>query len=422
MVRTGFVSGAIAAAIAMLWIGAAQAQARSPGALTSWSAERASTPVQTAAIKSACGRRYGPIRRGRYLYGRAFLHIWNKTCWSCPVGFNRTVDPNVKGPRACHRAGVTRYARARRHGRGTGLLHTDCPRGSHQFLHIPNGFCYSCPRGYRRTLAGINSPRGCARKFPGRFAAGLYRGPVPAPNCGGLNKRPCLIVERIPSCNRGLVEDFLINKCVRNSTSLRRLANQCFRRWKPVAKAMTSIAGCMVTSGITGRLGAALKGRRSAAVNGMLFNGPCGSKIQQVARVLRAAGLRTMTLGVGSDVAVGIGANSEFFVAVDTALLSGGRPGRVRVTRPYFYETLGWQLGVALGGSVNAVVGAYRPTPARLAGNGQGFSFSAKVFGGGGGALSLDYSPACTGLSVHAGAGEEVNAMSITRFKTVRLH
>lgn len=36
-----------------------------------------------------------------------------------------------------------------------------------------------------------------------------------AAKCGGLNQRPCTIFERIPSCNKGLVENFRINKCVR---------------------------------------------------------------------------------------------------------------------------------------------------------------------------------------------------------------
>jgi len=33
-------------------------------------------------------------------------------------------------------------------------------------------------------------------------------------SCGGHNQRPCLVVERIPSCDRGLREDFGTNRCV----------------------------------------------------------------------------------------------------------------------------------------------------------------------------------------------------------------
>lgn len=33
--------------------------------------------------------------------------------------------------------------------------------------------------------------------------------------CGGANQRPCKVFERVPSCNKGLVEDFKKNRCVR---------------------------------------------------------------------------------------------------------------------------------------------------------------------------------------------------------------
>jgi hypothetical protein len=38
-------------------------------------------------------------------------------------------------------------------------------------------------------------------------------------DCGKENGRPCLIVERIPSCNKGLAEDFLVHKCIKQTTA-----------------------------------------------------------------------------------------------------------------------------------------------------------------------------------------------------------
>jgi hypothetical protein len=38
--------------------------------------------------------------------------------------------------------------------------------------------------------------------------------PAQAASCGAANQRPCKIWERIPSCNKGLVEDFLKNRCL----------------------------------------------------------------------------------------------------------------------------------------------------------------------------------------------------------------
>jgi hypothetical protein len=40
------------------------------------------------------------------------------------------------------------------------------------------------------------------------------KGRCVAVSCGGRNQRPCLVVERIPSCDQGLREDFGTNRCV----------------------------------------------------------------------------------------------------------------------------------------------------------------------------------------------------------------
>ncbi len=42
------------------------------------------------------------------------------------------------------------------------------------------------------------------------FSSSVYAG-----KCGGTNQRPCTLWERIPSCNKGLVENFRTNRCVR---------------------------------------------------------------------------------------------------------------------------------------------------------------------------------------------------------------
>ena len=36
---------------------------------------------------------------------------------------------------------------------------------------------------------------------------------VPKGQCGKSGQRPCLLTERIPSCDRGLAEDFKAGKC-----------------------------------------------------------------------------------------------------------------------------------------------------------------------------------------------------------------
>jgi hypothetical protein len=141
----------------------------------------------------SCSGKY-PAANG---LGAAFLHVWNGTCWSCPVGYTRTANPDVAGTGACHRSGATLGSRATRHGRGTGLIHTDCPRG--QFLHLGNGSCYSCPPGYHRTLAGIGSPHACQKKLPDAWARGTRRGD---PGCPSGTFRH-LLSDRCYSCPAG---------------------------------------------------------------------------------------------------------------------------------------------------------------------------------------------------------------------------
>ncbi|MBI2957106.1 MAG: hypothetical protein HYY26_07335 [Acidobacteria bacterium] len=180
----------------------------------------------------------------------------------------------MKAADACVHPPYEQFRRATRHGRGTGLLRTDCPRG--QFWD-PNGYCWSCPSGFRRTGHGVTDPRACARMVPpqaGRATlvrtlacpSGSFFDPIDAGTCwhcpqgyirsaahvkapdacvttllagaaaelgtcregtvniggtcrkrgacGAQSQRPCLIGERTPSCNPGVREDFKTNRCV----------------------------------------------------------------------------------------------------------------------------------------------------------------------------------------------------------------
>lgn len=204
--------------------------------------------------------------------GAFFDPIDGGSCWRCPSGYRRTVF-HVKSADACERPAQEDFSGATRHGRGTGVVRTDCPRG--QFWD-PNGYCWTCPSGHKRTAHPVTSANACAA--PARAAranaqpAGslacqtgsffdmidggtCWRCPqgysrtlshvkagdacAAAPlaglgsafgacgtghinvggvcarvgNCGGPGQRPCLLGERIPSCNPGLKENFKRNVC-----------------------------------------------------------------------------------------------------------------------------------------------------------------------------------------------------------------
>ena len=46
-----------------------------------------------AAGQPSCSSKYKATNK----LDAAFLHAWNKTCWSCPKGYKRTVNPDVAG-------------------------------------------------------------------------------------------------------------------------------------------------------------------------------------------------------------------------------------------------------------------------------------------------------------------------------------
>ena len=205
--------------------------------------------------------------------GSFFDPIDGGTCWSCPARYIRSVT-HVKSADACVLLASEEFRRANRHGRGTGLLGTDCPRG--QFWD-PNGYCWSCPAGFGRTAHAVTDGRACARGVASRAGRATLVSSLTCPSgsffdlidggtcwrcpqgynrtlaqvkaadacattllagaaaeagtcraglvntggtctrqgtCGGANQRPCLIGERIPSCNAGLREDFKANRCL----------------------------------------------------------------------------------------------------------------------------------------------------------------------------------------------------------------
>jgi hypothetical protein len=126
-----------------------------------------------------CKGTYPAKTIGKRRYDRAFLHIWNKTCWSCPTGYKRTANPNVKGAKACKRKGKKSHARASKHKKVK--LFGKCPKG--QFVFTLNQTCYSCPSGYRRSASpNIAGKKACIRKTKTAYAAGKYRG-KPAKAC-----------------------------------------------------------------------------------------------------------------------------------------------------------------------------------------------------------------------------------------------
>lgn len=93
-------------------------------------------------------------------------------CYSCPDEYKRTVF-DIKGDKACEKPGRVKYAKTTKHGKGKGLLGTDCDGG--QFWD-PNGNCYSCPNGYSRTTHPVKSDKACSQKVHAKYSKATYEG------------------------------------------------------------------------------------------------------------------------------------------------------------------------------------------------------------------------------------------------------
>ena len=75
--------------------------------------------------------------------------------------------------------------------------------------------------------------------------------PRPPLQCGALNQRPCRVNERIPSCNRGLVEDFRHGRCVvKAKPALPRLGKPIIRPRPPLQCGALNQRACKVTERI----------------------------------------------------------------------------------------------------------------------------------------------------------------------------
>ena len=120
-----------------------------------------------------------PVGTPKNCGGNSVYDIGTGKCWSCPSGYKRTVAA-VTGPNACEKPGGERLTKTISGGKGTGLLGTDCRPG---YFWDPNGKCYKCPNGYNRTTHPVTSNKACSQKVNSKFirakqlgSAGCNRG------------------------------------------------------------------------------------------------------------------------------------------------------------------------------------------------------------------------------------------------------
>lgn len=86
-----------------------------------------------------------------------FWDIWKGgACWQCPRGYRRGVS-HIKSAKACVRKIRAQHSRARY------VANFGCE--ARQFFDPRRGGqCWSCPRGYRRTMEPVTSATACRRR------------------------------------------------------------------------------------------------------------------------------------------------------------------------------------------------------------------------------------------------------------------
>ena len=140
-------------------------------------------------------------------------------CRKCPAGYKRSAA-HVDAKNACFVAATRDHRKAKEHGKGKGLLKTDCAKG--QFWDAADGNCHSCPSGYKRSAAHIHSAKACFKNIaekqakashvkkatcgPGEFKDPLYQRGGKGGSCWTCNKawdRTIFPVHGSKACEKG---------------------------------------------------------------------------------------------------------------------------------------------------------------------------------------------------------------------------
>ena len=103
-------------------------------------------------------------------YERAYLDIINQKCWSCPKGYSRTMAPSPNMKNACKKPNP--MVKAKFHSKATGALKNQC-KGS---PWLRQKKCWTCPSGYRRSLKMSGEAPLCNPRVKHRRAKAIERG------------------------------------------------------------------------------------------------------------------------------------------------------------------------------------------------------------------------------------------------------
>ncbi len=294
-----------------------------------------------------------------------FYDVSTRRCWSCPSGFKRTIFP-IKSKKACQKRGkvLAGFTRARLYGA------VGCRRPGF-FDPRKGGQCWTCPAGFKRTVWPVTSKKACKAK--------------PACRPGLKKKKGYCVAKRAKNQK-------LLNLAKRDKQRLQRVIGA-------LAKALSPLQSVNQIKYIK-RL---VKNKDSRSLQKLVYNHP---RVSVALESLRAAGFKTMTLGVSSSLSVGVGGMLETGTSLDT----------YKRNRPYIYQTRGYSGGVSLQAGNTIVLSGYFDPNHKIGNRPRGYfkkwkpshGFVSSIDGlvaGVGVALWYDYNNRLSGFSVSYSLG-----------------
>ncbi len=225
-----------------------------------------------------------------------------------------------------------------------------------------------------------------------------------SPTCGADGQRPCLVWERIPSCDAGLSENLLAHRC-ESSGSDGALQSNARAVSGDLEDLLVTLGGYMACFDAT--LLEAAVSNADAQYADELGSSSCMTKMGAVAA---ARGYQTMTVGISGGGSFVVGGFVDTGFAFDT---SGRR-------EPTLYQTKAISIGFQAGGGVGLNIGLYKGSNAvdTEGSDTQGFAFEAGAGAGAGAAIWYDYDGRLDGVSVSAIAGASGKAGAYNRINT----
>ena len=190
-------------------------------------------------------------------------------------------------------------------------------------------------------------------------------------SCGKLNQRPCLVVERIPSCDKGLVEDFVYKKCQKKGQgSLRefeKFAKNFAKKNKKLIAATKDYVATLQES-FSYLSSKAFKRdreqRKFAAIRAKLGVDAFIESLKQSGQQFIP---KSLTIGIVMDGGFAVGGSAEHGVAIN--LTKSGPAAEA-------YRTFAINGGVITGGDATVSVTLWNMVPRDLVGENRGISSS----------------------------------------------